>query len=177
MTHRCAGVRAQAQGGAQRALVRAGGHARAGAQREGGLRLSTSPSSAGVAGQSGYACMCCMAGLRLQAGAWPSWLALLRGPGVCHHPSDKCQGLAGLLEAAAEGLAGKPSRVLMGGQVGAEPTAYAKLEGLGKVPFSNIRRPRPLMDLEQPPGAGGREGREAEVPALPASLDCALMVL
>jgi hypothetical protein len=36
------------------------------------------------------------------------------------------------------------------GQVGAEPTAYAKLEGLGKVPFSNIRRPRPLMDLDGP---------------------------
>ena len=29
----------------------------------------------------------------------------------------------------------------------AEDAAYAKLEGLGKIPFSNIRRPRPLMDL------------------------------
>ena len=28
-----------------------------------------------------------------------------------------------------------------------EDAAYAKLEGLGKIPFSNIRRPRPLMDL------------------------------
>lgn len=33
-------------------------------------------------------------------------------------------------------------------KVGTEPTAYVKLEGLGKIPFSNIRRPRPLMDLE-----------------------------
>ncbi len=33
-------------------------------------------------------------------------------------------------------------------KVGMEPMAYVKLEGLGKIPFSNIRRPRPLMDLE-----------------------------
>lgn len=34
-----------------------------------------------------------------------------------------------------------------------EGAAYAKLEGLGKIPFSNIRRPRPLMDLmEKQPG-------------------------
>ena len=33
-------------------------------------------------------------------------------------------------------------------KVGMEQTAFAKLEGLGKIPFSNIRRPRPLMDLE-----------------------------
>ena len=33
-----------------------------------------------------------------------------------------------------------------------EDAAYAKLEGLGKIPFSNIRRPRPLMDLmDKPP--------------------------
>ena len=55
-------------------------------------------------------------------------------------------------------------------KVGAEPTAYAKLEGLGKVPFSNIRRPRPLMDLEAP---GGREeGREEEVRSLLDMLAC-----
>ncbi|KAK9814288.1 hypothetical protein WJX72_003466 [[Myrmecia] bisecta] len=30
---------------------------------------------------------------------------------------------------------------------GQEATAYVKLEGLGKIPFSNIRRPRPLMDI------------------------------
>lgn len=33
-------------------------------------------------------------------------------------------------------------------KVGTEQTAYVKLEGLGKIPFSNIRRPRPLMDIE-----------------------------
>jgi DNA topoisomerase 2-associated protein PAT1 len=33
-------------------------------------------------------------------------------------------------------------------KVGTEQMAFAKLEGLGKIPFSNIRRPRPLMELE-----------------------------
>lgn len=28
-----------------------------------------------------------------------------------------------------------------------EPQAYAKLEGLGKIAFSNIRRPKPLMEV------------------------------
>ena len=28
-----------------------------------------------------------------------------------------------------------------------EPLAYVKLEGLGKIPFSSIRRPKPLMDV------------------------------
>ncbi len=29
--------------------------------------------------------------------------------------------------------------------------SYVKLEGLGKIPFSNIRRPKPLMDVEPAP--------------------------
>ena len=32
-------------------------------------------------------------------------------------------------------------------RLGAEPLAYVKLEGLGKIPFSSIRRPKPLMDV------------------------------
>ena len=38
-----------------------------------------------------------------------------------------------------------------------EDAAYAKLEGLGKIPFSNIRRPRPLMDLMDKQPAEPRE--------------------
>lgn len=29
--------------------------------------------------------------------------------------------------------------------------SYVKLEGLGKIPFSNIRRPKPLMDVDPTP--------------------------
>ena len=47
-----------------------------------------------------------------------------------------------------------------------EDAAYAKLEGLGKVPFSNIRRPRPLMDLMENSPAEQNE----------ASLACTLVV-
>lgn len=43
-------------------------------------------------------------------------------------------------------------------KVGMEQQAFAKLEGLGKIPFSNIRRPRPLMDLEPP-----KQPKEEEV--------------
>ena len=32
-------------------------------------------------------------------------------------------------------------------RAGGEPASYVKLEGLGKIPFSNIRRPKPLMEL------------------------------
>lgn len=32
-------------------------------------------------------------------------------------------------------------------KLGAEPAMYVKLEGLGKIAYSNVRRPRPLMDL------------------------------
>ncbi|CAL8464049.1 g3584 [Coccomyxa elongata] len=46
-------------------------------------------------------------------------------------------------------------------KVGMEPMAYVKLEGLGKIPFSNIRRPRPLMDLEAKQPASDEDG-EAE---------------
>ncbi|EIE24972.1 hypothetical protein COCSUDRAFT_83665 [Coccomyxa subellipsoidea C-169] len=46
-------------------------------------------------------------------------------------------------------------------KVGTEPTAYVKLEGLGKIPFSNIRRPRPLMELEAKQPASDEDG-EAE---------------
>ena len=36
-------------------------------------------------------------------------------------------------------------------KLGAEPAMYVKLEGLGKIAYSNIRRPRPLMDLVAEP--------------------------
>ena len=42
-----------------------------------------------------------------------------------------------------------------------EDAAYAKLEGLGKIPFSNIRRPRPLMDLMDKQPAEPSEVRSA----------------
>ena len=32
-------------------------------------------------------------------------------------------------------------------RAGAEPQVFAKLEGLGKIAFSNLRRPKPLMDV------------------------------
>lgn len=43
--------------------------------------------------------------------------------------------------------------------------SFVKLEGLGKVPFSNIRRPRPLMDISTAPpppddGSGKKEGED-----------------
>jgi DNA topoisomerase 2-associated protein PAT1 len=39
--------------------------------------------------------------------------------------------------------------------------AHVRLDGLGRVPFSNIRRPRPLMDVVSAPGAGAEaEGEE-----------------
>ena len=53
-----------------------------------------------------------------------------------------------------------------------EDAAYAKLEGLGKIPFSNIRRPRPLMDLMDKPPAEPSEASPACIP--PADRDDAL---
>ncbi len=42
-----------------------------------------------------------------------------------------------------------------------EPLAYVKLEGLGKIPFSSIRRPKPLMDVA-PSEASVEEEEEPE---------------
>ena len=36
-------------------------------------------------------------------------------------------------------------------RTGSDSVSYVKLEGLGKIPFSNIRRPKPLMDVEPAP--------------------------
>ena len=47
-----------------------------------------------------------------------------------------------------------------------EDAAYAKLEGLGKIPFSNIRRPRPLMDLMDKPPAEPSEASPACIPTV-----------
>ncbi|GAB4820628.1 hypothetical protein N2152v2_007674 [Parachlorella kessleri] len=56
-------------------------------------------------------------------------------------------------------------------KVAPDQVAFVRLEGLGKVPFSNIRRPRPLMDLNPPQdsqaeetdtGPGGADGAAAE---------------
>ena len=33
-------------------------------------------------------------------------------------------------------------------RTGSDSVSYVKLEGLGKIPFSNIRRPKPLMDVD-----------------------------
>ena len=32
-------------------------------------------------------------------------------------------------------------------RAGAEPQAYVKLEGLGKIAYTNLRRPKPLMEV------------------------------
>lgn len=50
-------------------------------------------------------------------------------------------------------------------KVGMEPMAYVKLEGLGKIPFSNIRRPRPLMDLEAKQPASDEVRRHSPQPS------------
>jgi hypothetical protein len=54
------------------------------------------------------------------------------------------------------------------GQAGA--ATFVSLEGLGRIPFSNIRRPKPLMDVgagpaeqvRRPCGARGRAGQAVE---------------
>ena len=44
-------------------------------------------------------------------------------------------------------------------RTGSDSVSYVKLEGLGKIPFSNIRRPKPLMDVEPgPTQANSEEG-------------------
>lgn len=40
-------------------------------------------------------------------------------------------------------------------KLGAEPAAYVKLDGLGKIAYSSIKRPRPLMDLIAAPVKAG----------------------
>ena len=47
-------------------------------------------------------------------------------------------------------------------RLGAEPLAYVKLEGLGKIPFSSIRRPKPLMDVAVADDASASEEEDAE---------------
>lgn len=47
-------------------------------------------------------------------------------------------------------------------RLGAEPLAYVKLEGLGKIPFSSIRRPKPLMDVAVADDASVSEEEDAE---------------
>ena len=43
-------------------------------------------------------------------------------------------------------------------KAGSDSVSYVKLEGLGKIPFSNIRRPKPLMDVEPAPPSATSEG-------------------
>ena len=47
-------------------------------------------------------------------------------------------------------------------KVAADEISFVKLEGLGKVPFSNIRRPRPLMDVTAEELKKQIEGKEGE---------------
>lgn len=44
-------------------------------------------------------------------------------------------------------------------KLGAETAMYVKLEGLGKIAYSNLRRPRPLMDLVAEPEARKSESQ------------------
>lgn len=43
-------------------------------------------------------------------------------------------------------------------KLGAEPATYVKLDGLGKIAYSSIKRPRPLMDLVATPVKTGVRG-------------------
>ncbi|KAL0039498.1 hypothetical protein WJX79_010600 [Trebouxia sp. C0005] len=58
-------------------------------------------------------------------------------------------------------------------RTGSDSVSYVKLEGLGKIPFSNIRRPKPLMDVEPAPAptkpeqGGGEEDGEPSKPLRP----------
>ena len=81
------------------------------------------------------------------------------------------------------GAPNAPGRGDGGGAGGGQ--AYVALEGLGKIPFSNVRRPRPLMDLgfaspsapsaaEAAPADGGDENAAAAAPARPLDRDPAL---
>ncbi|KAK9844491.1 hypothetical protein WJX74_003138 [Apatococcus lobatus] len=47
-------------------------------------------------------------------------------------------------------------------RLGGEPLAYVKLEGLGKIPFSNIRRPKPLMDVAMTDESSASDEEETE---------------
>lgn len=51
-------------------------------------------------------------------------------------------------------------------KLSADQVAFVHLDGLGRVPFSNIRRPRPLLELGGGPGVA-EEGAEAG-PGAPA---------
>ncbi|CAN1157974.1 Protein PAT1 homolog [Linum perenne] len=42
-----------------------------------------------------------------------------------------------------------------GARVNAEPHAFLKVDALGRVPFSSIRRPRPLLEVEPPNSSDG----------------------
>ncbi|KAK1308179.1 hypothetical protein QJS10_CPA09g01053 [Acorus calamus] len=44
-----------------------------------------------------------------------------------------------------------------------EPHAYLQVEALGRVPFSSIRRPRPLLEVD-PPGDGALDQKSSERP-------------
>ena len=50
-------------------------------------------------------------------------------------------------------------------RVGAEPAMYVKLEGLGKVAYANLRRPKPLMDLVAEGDTAAGETPTGERPA------------
>lgn len=38
-----------------------------------------------------------------------------------------------------------------------EPLTYVKLEGLGKIPYSDVKRPKPVMDLVASPNNADAE--------------------
>ncbi|KAL5977300.1 hypothetical protein ACLOJK_021646 [Asimina triloba] len=60
-----------------------------------------------------------------------------------------------------------PSRdIATRSRANAEPHAYLHIDALGRVPFSSIRRPRPLLEVEPPsaPGDGSFEQKTSEKP-------------
>ena len=73
-------------------------------------------------------------------------------------------------------------------KVAAENIAFVKLEGLGRVAFSNVRRPRPLMEVSMDGSGQGNDGDEPQSnkrrleqePALAARImteDCMALIL
>lgn len=50
-------------------------------------------------------------------------------------------------------------------RTGSDSVSYVKLEGLGKIPFSNIRRPKPLMDVDPTPPPAKPDQGQCAVPS------------
>ena len=59
-------------------------------------------------------------------------------------------------------------------RTGSDSVSYVKLEGLGKIPFSNIRRPKPLMDVDPTPAPAKPDQGQLRPP--PSTSNCAAVL-